>query len=162
MQNSANWTRRRVLGASLAGAALLGTSRFTTSLAAPAIQKGSKLTFWGGLIFSDAANKLLADTVNKWGADNGVTTDVVMINQNETVQKVSAAVQAGSMPDVLDVGLDLLAVLSKQGVFIPLDDLYGRRVAGIRASTRPRRCLTGAPACRSASPAICCCGATTS
>lgn len=124
MQNSAHWTRRRVLGASLAGAALLGTSRLTTALAAPAIKKGSKLTFWGGLIFSDAANKLLTDAVTKWGADNGVAIDVVMINQNETVQKVSAAVQAGSMPDVLDVGLDLLAVLSKQGVFVPLDDLY--------------------------------------
>lgn len=125
VQNSVHWTRRRVLGASLAGVALLGTSRLTTALAAPAIRKGSKLTFWGGLIFSDAANKLLTDTVTKWGADNGVSTEVVMINQNETVQKVSAAVQAGSMPDVLDVGLDLLAVLSKQGVFIPLDDLYG-------------------------------------
>jgi multiple sugar transport system substrate-binding protein len=29
------------------------------------------------------------------------------------------------MPDVLDVGLDLLAVLSKQGIWAPLDDLYG-------------------------------------
>jgi multiple sugar transport system substrate-binding protein len=119
-----SWTRRRVLGASLAGAALLGTSRFTTTLAAPAIQKGSKLTFWGGLIFSDAANKLLTDAVNKWGADNGVETTVVMINQNETVQKVSAAVQAGSMPDVLDLGLDLLSVLTRQGIFVSLDDIY--------------------------------------
>ena len=125
MDNQGNWTRRRVLATSLAGAALLGTSRVSTTLAAPALQKGSKLTFWGGLIFSDAANKLLTDAVNKWGADNGIETTVVMINQNETVQKVSAAVQAGSMPDVLDVGLDLLAVLSKQGVFLPLDDLYG-------------------------------------
>ena len=124
MDNQRNWTRRRVLGSSLAGAALLGTSRLSAALAAPAVQKGSKLTFWGGLIFSDAANKLLTDTVNKWGADNGVTVEVVMINQNETVQKVSAAVLSNSMPDVLDVGLDLLSVLSKQGVFLPLDDLY--------------------------------------
>jgi len=124
MQNSGNWTRRRVLGAALASTALVGVGRISPALAAPAIKKGSKITFWGGLIFSDAANKLLTDTVNKWGADNGVTTEVVMINQNETVQKVSAAVQAGSMPDVLDVGLDLLSVLSRQGVFVPLDDLY--------------------------------------
>jgi multiple sugar transport system substrate-binding protein len=145
MTESGNWTRRRVLGASLAGAALLGTSRLSTALAAPAIQKGTKLTFWGGLIFSDEANKLLSDTVNKWGADNGVETTVVMINQNETVQKVSAAVQAGSMPDVLDVGLDLLALLSKQGIWVPLDDLYasigqaqGGWYAGVdKASTLP-------------------------
>lgn len=124
MQDSRNWTRRRVLGASLAGAALLTTSRLSTALAAPAIKKGSKLTFWGGLIFSDDANKLLSDSVTKWGADNGIQTEVVMINQNETVQKVSAAVQANSMPDVLDIGLDLLSVLARQGIFLPLDDLY--------------------------------------
>jgi multiple sugar transport system substrate-binding protein len=125
VDNQGNWTRRRVLGASLAGAALIGTSRLTTALAAPAIKKGSHLTFWGGLIFSDEANKFLTDSVNKWGADNGVTTEVVMINQNETVQKVSAAVTAGSMPDVLDLGLDLLSLLSKQGTFLSLEDLYG-------------------------------------
>ncbi|HTJ57672.1 MAG TPA: extracellular solute-binding protein [Devosiaceae bacterium] len=124
MENQSKWTRRRVLGASLAGAALLGTGRIGSALAAPALKKGSKLTFWGGLIFSDAANQLLTDAVNKWGADNGIETTVVMINQNETVQKVSAAVQSGSMPDVLDLSLDLLSVLSRQGVFLPLDDLY--------------------------------------
>ena len=47
-----------------------------------------------------------------------------MINQNETVQRVSAAVEAGTMPDVLDVSLDLLSTLSAQDVFMPLDDLY--------------------------------------
>jgi multiple sugar transport system substrate-binding protein len=121
-----NWTRRRVLGASLAGAAIIGAGGMRSALAAPAIKKGSKLTYWGGLIFSDAANKLLTDTINKWGKDNGVETEVVMINQNETTQKVSAAVASGSMPDALDVGLDLLLLLSQQGQFITLDDLYGK------------------------------------
>jgi multiple sugar transport system substrate-binding protein len=86
--------------------------------------KGSKLTFWGGLIFSDKANKLLVDTINGWGAANGVHTEVVMINQNETVQKVSAAIESNTMPDALDIGLDLLLPLSRQGVFLPLDQLY--------------------------------------
>ncbi len=65
-----------------------------TSLSTPAHAQAlsGKLTYWGGLIFSEAANKLLVDTINKWGADNGVETEVVMINQNETTQKVSAAV----------------------------------------------------------------------
>ena len=113
------WTRRHVLGAAAAGMA------FSGALAAPAvIRKGSKLTYWGGLIFSDDANKLLVRTINKWGADNGVQTEVVMINQNETVQKVSAAVESRSMPDALDLNLDLLLLLSRQGIFLPLDDLY--------------------------------------
>ncbi|MBK8086007.1 MAG: extracellular solute-binding protein [Devosia sp.] len=49
-----------------------------------------------------------------------------MINQNETTQKVSAAVASNSMPDALDVGLDLLLLLSRQGIFSTLDDVYGR------------------------------------
>ena len=120
MARQGSWTRRHVLGTAAAGALVGGRA-----LAAPAvIKKGSKLTYWGGLIFSDAANKMLTDTINKWGADNGVTTEVVMINQNETVQKVSAAVESKTMPDALDLGLDLLLLLTRQGQFVPLDDLY--------------------------------------
>jgi multiple sugar transport system substrate-binding protein len=119
------WTRRRVLGASVAGAAVAVSGRPLSAIAAPPVlQKGSKLTFWGGLIFSDKANKLLVETINRWGAENGIQTEVVMINQNETVQKVSAAVASNSMPDALDLNLDLLLILSRQGVFLPLDEVY--------------------------------------
>ena len=120
MTKRGNWTRRHVLGASLGALATgaLGAGSLRSALAAPAIVKGSKITFWGGLIFSDKANKLLVDTINKWGADNGVTTEVVMINQNETTQKVSAAVAANTMPDALDMGLDLNLLLSRQGQFV--------------------------------------------
>ena len=96
------------------------------SLAAPAVLRGTRLTFWGGLIFSDKANATLTRAVNDWGSANGVQTEVVMINQNETVQKVSAAIAAGTMPDVLDLSIDLLLVLSRQGVFLPLDEVYDR------------------------------------
>ncbi|HHY51413.1 MAG TPA: extracellular solute-binding protein [Alphaproteobacteria bacterium] len=92
----------------------------------PAIAQARKLTYWGGLIFSDDANKLLVDTINAWGAANGIETEVVMINQNETVQKVSAAVESNTMPDALDVGLDLLLLLSRQGQFVTLDDVYNK------------------------------------
>lgn len=115
-----NWTRRKVLGTAASGLALAAAGGFPM----PAIAQGKKLTYWGGLIFSDDANKLLADTINAWGAANGVATEVVMINQNETTQKVSAAVASNSMPDALDVGLDLLLLLSRQGVFSTIDDVY--------------------------------------
>jgi multiple sugar transport system substrate-binding protein len=124
MKRQMPWTRRRVMAVTLAGAAL-AKGRARTALAAPAVlKKGTKLTFWGGLIFSDKANRTLVDTIHHWGADNGILTEVVMINQNETVQKVSAAVASGTMPDALDLSLDLLLLLSRQGVFLPLDDLY--------------------------------------
>ncbi len=121
MKQHGHLTRRRIIQATLAGTTALATR---SALAAPALVKGSKLTYWGGLIFSDKANKMLVETIKKWGADNGIQTDVVMINQNETVQKVSAAVASNAMPDALDLGLDLLLLLSRQGVFITLDDLY--------------------------------------
>jgi multiple sugar transport system substrate-binding protein len=94
---------------------------------APAlIQGGTRLTYWGGLIFSDAANSMLTDTIDAWGKTNNVETDVVMINQNETNQKVSAAVESGTMPDALDMGLDLLLLLSSTGQLSALDDLYAK------------------------------------
>lgn len=118
-------TRRRLLSSAAAGGAMAAGGM----LAAPAIAQGfsgTKLTYWGGLIFSDAANKLMVDKINAWGEANGVETEVVMINQNETVQKVSAAVEAGSMPDALDINLDLLLLLSPRGVFATIDDLFNR------------------------------------
>ena len=116
------WSRRKVLGTAAGSLALAaGAGLFT-----PALGQGKKLTYWGGLIFSDAANQLLVDTINAWGAANGVATEVVMINQNETTQKVSAAVSSNTMPDALDIGLDLLLLLSRQGVFSTIDDVYTR------------------------------------
>lgn len=117
-----HWTRRRVLGAAASGFAVAAAGGFPM----PAIAQTRKLTYWGGLIFSDEANDLLVETINAWGAANGIETEVVMINQNETVQKVSAAVSSNTMPDALDVGLDLMLLLARQNQFILLDDLYTR------------------------------------
>jgi multiple sugar transport system substrate-binding protein len=47
-----------------------------------------------------------------------------MINQNETIQKVSAAVESNTMPDALDLNLDLLLLMARQKVFVPIDVLY--------------------------------------
>jgi multiple sugar transport system substrate-binding protein len=129
--NEFRTSRRRVvggiagagLGAGLAGGRLGGllAARRAPSL----IQGGGKLTYWGGLIFSDEANAMLEDTINAWGEANGVETEVVMINQNETNQKVSAAVESNTMPSALDLGLDLALLLTNSGQLIDLNDLYG-------------------------------------
>lgn len=123
-------TRRQVLGgvAGAAAATVASGSLLPGILAArkaPAyIQGGGKLTYWGGLIFSDDANNLLTETINQWGSDNGVETEVVMINQNETNQKVSAAVESDTMPSALDLGLDLALLLSTTGQLLDLAELY--------------------------------------
>jgi len=114
------WSRRKVLATAASGVALAAAAGFPM----PAIAQSKKLTYWGGLIFSDDANKLLTDTINAWGAANGVETEVVMINQNETTQKVSAAVSSNTMPDALDMGLGLARLLARQSQFSDLGDLY--------------------------------------
>lgn len=119
-QTKAGWSRRRVLTTAASGLALAAASSFPM----PAVAQGKKLTYWGGLIFSDDANKLLTDTINAWGAANGVATEVVMINQNETTQKVSAAVSSNTMPDALDMGLGLARLLARQSQFSDVGDLY--------------------------------------
>ena len=116
------WSRRALVR--FAGASTLALAVAAAALPAQALD--GKLTYWGGLIFSEAANKLLVDTITAWGEANGVETEVVMINQNETVQKVSAAVASNTMPDALDVSLDLLLLLSRQGVFADVGDVYDR------------------------------------
>jgi len=121
MTRKRDLSRRRALGAA-AAAATAGAAR--SALAQPAVLRGTKLTYWGGLIFSDKANKLLVDTINKWGSDNGVAIEVVMVNQNETTRQVSAAMAANTMPDALDLGIDLLLLLARQNVLLPVDDIF--------------------------------------
>lgn len=103
-------------------------------------------TYWGGLIFSDAANQMLVDRIEQWGEERGVDVDVVMINQNETVQRVSAAIEAGTMPDALDMGRGFMLLLSESDQLEPLDDLYdeiGESVGGwlpaAEEATNPER-----------------------
>ncbi|MBX3000737.1 MAG: extracellular solute-binding protein [Caldilineaceae bacterium] len=81
-------------------------------------------TYWGGLIFSETANQMLVDRIEQWGAERGVPVEVVMINQNETVQRVSAAIEAGNMPDALDMGQGQMLLLSQANQLEILDDLY--------------------------------------
>lgn len=102
-------------------------------------------TYWGGLIFSEAANQMLVDRIEQWGEERGVDVDVVMINQNETVQRVSAAIEAGTMPDALDVGRGFMDLLALQGQLEVMDDLYeeiGAEVGWLPAAdlaTNPER-----------------------
>ena len=157
MVTRGSWTRRSFLTA--VGTVALGTKGLSGAVAAPyVLQKGSKLTYWGGLIFSDKANKLLVETVNNWGAENGIATEVVMINQNETVQKVSAAVASNTMPDALDLEPRPAAAAVAAGrascrSTISTTRSARRRAAGSRRSPRPptpARSRAAAPAFRSA------------
>ena len=133
MVRDARLTRRRIVQGAAGGALALGGTagrgRLHEALAAkkaPAVLQGGKFTYWGGLIFSDDANNMLVAEIEKWGDENGIDAEVVMINQNETNQKVSAAVESNTMPDALDLGLDLLILLSNTSQLEAVDDVFER------------------------------------
>ncbi|MFN8500182.1 MAG: extracellular solute-binding protein, partial [Anaerolineae bacterium] len=109
-----------------APAAAQPTAAAAAAGAAGALPKlqGDKFVYWGGLIFSDKANKMLEDRIKEWGKARNVPVEVVMVNQNETVQKVSAAIQAGNAPDAFDLGRDFMLQLNTQNQLVPMDDLY--------------------------------------
>src|ERR1044071_414551 len=95
-----------------------------TSIGPARAQDKPKFVYWGGLIFSDEANTLFANKAKEWGEKRGIPVEVVMINQNETVQKVSAAIEAGTMPDALDLGVDFALLLSRQKQLEPVDKVF--------------------------------------
>ena len=113
--------------ATTSGATAAATAATTggATMAAPAVNPGTgKMTYWGGLIFSDEANMLQVNAIKDWGKQNKIDIDVVMINQNETNMKVAAAVEAKTMPDAFDLGLDLLLLLTNQNQLLDLGSTY--------------------------------------
>ena len=67
---------------------------------------------------------MFVEHIEAWGEAKGLDVEVVMINQNETVQRVSAATEAGTMPDALDLSRDFMLLLSQNGQLESLNDLY--------------------------------------
>lgn len=134
MQRITLWALALVLVLVLAACAPVATTQpaaepaaeaaATEAPAEEAAPQEGVLTYWGGLIFSEVANQMLVDRIEQWGAEKGVDVEVVMINQNETVQRVSAAIESGTMPDALDMGTNQMLLLSQAGQLEPLDALY--------------------------------------
>ena len=94
-------------------------------LVAPSLaQDDNTFVYWGGLIFSDEANDGFVERIEEWGELRGIDVEVVMINQNETVQRVSAAIEAGTMPDALDLGRGHALLLSQNDLLAPVTDTY--------------------------------------
>jgi multiple sugar transport system substrate-binding protein len=123
---SATTSAASASAASTTAASSAATAKASPASTAPAVIGGGKLTYWGGLIFSDDANNLQVQAIKDWGKQNKVDVDVVMINQNETNQKMAAAVESNTMPDAFDMGFDLVLLLAGKDKLLPLDDLYAK------------------------------------
>lgn len=92
--------------------------------AAPAMDDSDPLTYWVGLTFSDPGNKLVVDRINQFGEEKGIAVEAIVINQNEMVQKVSAAIESGTLPDGIDVRTGLALQLVQRDLLVPVDDLF--------------------------------------
>ena len=93
---------------------------------------GKKFTYWIGLIFSDEANKLAVDTINDWAKLRGIEANPILVNQNNMVAQVTAAVTAGTMPDAFDASNGLVLQLGSKNLLnvqSVLDDLIKKNGA---------------------------------
>lgn len=91
---------------------------------AAAVDDSDPLTYWVGLTFSDPGNQLVVDRINQFGEEKGIPVEAVVINQNEMVQKVSAAIESGTLPDAIDIRTGLALQLVARELIIPVDDLF--------------------------------------
>jgi multiple sugar transport system substrate-binding protein len=97
----------------------------------PEVQKAAKafkgpFKYWIGLTFPESSNELEQKRIEAWGKKVGVDVEIVKVNQNEIVQQVSGAVEAGTLPTALTVPYDLVQTLGPQGQLVPVDDAYAK------------------------------------
>lgn len=85
---------------------------------------GGQLSYWYNEIFSEEANRVLEEQVHEWAAANDVDVELVAVNGNDTTTKVSAALTANQLPDLLDMNDNLLMQLGARGVMADLTTLY--------------------------------------
>ncbi len=76
----------------------------------------AKFVYWIGLIFSDEANSAAVRHINAWAKARGIQANPVLVNQNNTVAQVTAALTAGTMPDAFDAGSGLMLQLGTKNL----------------------------------------------
>lgn len=103
-----------------------GTRTIPADVKAAAKSFHGTFTYWMGLTYPDSSNTLEESRIMQWGKDLGINVKVVEINQNETSQRVAAALQSHTMPDALSIGQSLMQILQTQGDLEPVTSLYAQ------------------------------------
>lgn len=103
-------------GSAAAGAATLSMTKYPL--------KSVKITAWAWQSFSPDADRFIADQTKAWGAQNGGTVEYDIVQNSVFTQKLAAAIEAKTVPDVMM----LSNVLYYQGLNILADmtDLYNK------------------------------------
>ena len=97
--------RGAALGVSTAGiAAALGASGHQVSARSAArLQSGGKLTILAGSYFVPEAQEFFVSQVNDWGSQNNFEVQTDFVNWPDIQAKISAAVESGAGPDVVEL-----------------------------------------------------------
>ncbi len=94
-----------------------------------------KFVYWIGLIFSDEANSTAVRQINAWASKRGIKASPVLVNQNNTVAQITAALTAGTMPDAFDAGSGLMLQLGAKNLLNvqPMLDQLISKYGGLNA-----------------------------
>jgi multiple sugar transport system substrate-binding protein len=101
---SREMTRRRFLQAaatSAASAALLGTASKQAGAAAPAVLRGARIHLLRWASFLKEEDAWFESIKTRWAQPNGVNLIVENVNPNDLLPKTSAAMVAGTGPDLV-------------------------------------------------------------
>src|SRR5699024_783701 len=130
-------TRRRftTLGAAAAGAAALGT--LTTGCGGDGGSGGGggdSFTYWSMWQTGEDQQKVLADEIEKFTAETGITVDVQWSGR-EVLGQVVPRLNAGNPPDLIDNGSpDLQSKIGLENL-LPIADVYDMEILGEEGTT---------------------------
>ncbi|MEA2526644.1 MAG: multiple sugar transport system substrate-binding protein [Thermomicrobiales bacterium] len=80
-----------------------GQAAAAPARSAPALQSGGKLTILAGSYFVPEAQTFFDEQVKGWGQQNGVEVTTDYVNWPDIQPKISAAVESGSGPDIVEL-----------------------------------------------------------
>lgn len=114
--------------------ALLATAAFMLS---PAVQ-AADLTIWALQAFNQRADDRITEMAQEFGRERGLSVEYTIVPANVLNERLAAAIQGGSLPDVFMQFSPQVQYYAQLGVTLPLDDILGQMRAvegGIYEST---------------------------
>jgi multiple sugar transport system substrate-binding protein len=106
------------------GAVLRATGHTVAARSAPSMQTGGKLTILAGSYFVPEAQTFFDQQVKGWGQQNGVEVTTDYVNWPDIQPKISAAVESGSGPDIVELRDPWPYLYYEQ--LVDLNDLAGK------------------------------------
>ncbi len=132
-------TRPAGTTAPAAAATTAMTTGGATTAAAPAVAGNfsGKMLAWGIVSFTKDGDALLGQQMADWGKANKVEVEYVALPGSDYSTKVAAAVETGSLPDVVMLGGTEALYYSAQNRLVDLTDTYNK-LKGLAGGAYPQ------------------------